>query len=548
MIRKIRLAVFVAFLYSCRVHAQISPGPLYSGHERLEGIEKCTLCHTVGKLLSNEKCVACHKAIAARINQRTGYHATVAAKSCTLCHLDHLGRDYQIVRFDTSSFDHALAGFQLLGKHKTAGCRQCHNSEKIFSQDTKAFSLIRKGTTYLGLSPVCESCHEDIHRGQFTQVCSSCHGNDHWKPADNFHHERTNYPLTGKHKEVGCYSCHDQKLSDDKTVRFTNIKFSSCGDCHNDPHKGRFPQPCSACHTTETFVAVSQGEFDHSKTSFPLLGKHSDVKCVQCHQKGPKKKNISGEVGFHITRFQLCSDCHEDSHAGQFADRRDKGKCEACHSVSGWIPASYSIADHQKSRFILDGAHLAVACSDCHLSNKVNAKSTRQFRWIGALECTTCHRDVHSGQFNSEMTDGCSTCHITGSWHNLPAFSHDRTKFPLRGKHSQLKCEQCHIQSKDPAQPVLYVGLKTACSSCHSDEHQGQFQIEGTTDCARCHTADSWHKVIFDHDTQSDFPLTGKHTEVPCAKCHPTVVMNSKQTVKYKPIETTCTDCHTTKG
>ncbi|MFZ1082287.1 MAG: cytochrome C [Candidatus Kryptoniota bacterium] len=529
-------------------YAQISPGPLYSGHDQLEGIEKCTSCHTVGKLISNDKCLACHKEIRTRVNQLAGYHALVKTKSCTECHLDHLGQTYQIVRFDTLLFNHGMVGFVLQGDHKIIGCRPCHNPVNISAQDVKFLPVVQKKNTFLGLSTKCESCHEDIHKGQFTQACSSCHGSDHWNPADNFSHDRTSYPLTGKHKDVNCDQCHSGKFSDNKTVKYTQMQFSSCADCHTDPHKGQFKQPCASCHTTESFITVSRTEFDHSKTSFPLLGKHVDVKCAQCHQNDPKKRNVSGEFGFHITRFQLCSDCHSDDHAGQFADRPDKGKCESCHTVAGWIPASYTIADHQKEKFGLDGAHLAVACSDCHLANKVKAPSTRQFRWKGVIECTTCHGDIHQGQFKTEMISGCTTCHTTESWANLSNFSHDKTKFPLRGKHANVKCEQCHVKPTVPTLPVKYTGLDTTCSSCHSDEHQGQLQLEGATECTRCHTADNWHKLNFDHNTQSNFALTGKHANVPCAKCHPTVAMNGKETTKYKPLGMKCTDCHSSKG
>ncbi|MGO9481189.1 MAG: cytochrome C [Candidatus Kryptoniota bacterium] len=546
--RKIWLSLCLEISIAACAYAQISPGPLYSGHAQLEGIENCTKCHTVEKLISNNKCLACHKAIEASIERRIGYHPTVSAVSCTECHLDHLGRKYQIIRFNTASFDHGTTGFVLNGKHKTIKCRDCHNPNDIAAQDVKILPVVRRETTFLGLSTQCESCHEDIHKGQFSQSCSACHSTDHWNPADNFNHDLTSYPLTGQHKNVNCFKCHDEKLRDNKTVKFTQMQFSSCSDCHADPHKGQFKQPCSSCHMTESFITISKTEFDHSKTSFPLLGKHAGVKCAQCHESDPRKRNVSGGFGFHIVRFQLCSDCHSDGHAGQFADRPDKGKCESCHTVAGWTLATYTIADHQKGRFVLDGAHLAVPCSECHLLNKVKAPSTMQFHWNGSIKCITCHADTHKDQFKAEMTNGCKTCHITDSWASLPNFSHNKTKFPLRGAHAKVECSKCHVKPVDPWLPIKYVGLDTACSSCHSDEHQGQFQLEGSTDCARCHIADSWHKLIFNHDTQSSFALTGKHADVPCSKCHASVVMNGKETVKYKPLGNKCTDCHSAAG
>ena len=248
MRRTIWLSFCFVAAFAASSYAQISPGALYSGHSQLEGIDNCTKCHTVGRLLSNGKCIACHKEIGTRISQNVGYHATVSTKSCTECHLDHLGRTYQIIRFDTSSFNHATVGFILKGKHKTTCCRQCHAPQNIAAPDIKILPVSRRETTYLGLSTTCESCHADAHNGQFNQACSSCHNTEHWEPADNFNHDRTGYPLTGKHKDVNCYQCHNKKMSDGKTVKFVGLQFSSCSNCHADPHRGQFKQPLSLIH------------------------------------------------------------------------------------------------------------------------------------------------------------------------------------------------------------------------------------------------------------------------------------------------------------
>ena len=51
--------------------------------------------------------------------------------------------------------------------------------------------------------------------------------------------------------------------------------------------------------------------FDHSKTSFPLEGKHGKVACSKCHINGFKKK----------LKFRFCDDCHEDKHSGQLIQK-----------------------------------------------------------------------------------------------------------------------------------------------------------------------------------------------------------------------------------
>jgi hypothetical protein len=544
--RRVSILIFLISLLSGeRLPAQISPGKLASAHAKGEGIEHCTACHTIGKELLNTKCLDCHTEIDRRVKNHEGYHATVASKPCAECHSEHHGRDFQIVHFDTASFDHASIGFRLEGKHAVIGCRACHATKNIVSSDIQKFSAERKQRTYLGLSTACKSCHEDQHKGQFTKDCSSCHTSDRWKPASKFSHDQSRYPLTGKHRTVECNRCHDKTLDDGKAIRYTNMAFSTCNPCHSDPHREKFQQACSTCHTTEEFHRVVKSEFDHAKTRFPLEGKHASLKCSECHQDNPKVRNASGELGYHITKFQRCSDCHADAHAGQFLSRPDGGKCESCHTVDGFEVVRFTITDHESTRFPLHGSHAAVACISCHPADKVKAKSTMQFRWKEAIDCVMCHTDVHKAQFAGKMPNGCTTCHTTVTWKTL-TFSHENTQFPLRGKHAEIACSKCHTTPSDTTKPVQYTGLTVECSGCHKDEHEGQFEVAGFTECKKCHTAVRWNDLLFNHELQSRFVLTGAHERVPCAKCHMQVVINRRTVTKYKPLGTQCVDCHTT--
>ena len=138
------------------------------------------------------------------------------------------------------------------------------------------------------------------------------------------------------------------------------------------------------------------------------------------------------------------------------------------------------------------------------------------------------------------MTNGCETCHSTEAWDELK-FSHDKTNFPLKGKHRDIKCAQCHKQQKGLPQ---YVGLNRDCNACHADQHMGQFDVNGITKCERCHVEKSWKAVVFDHNSQSRFVLTGKHESVKCEKCHKETIIRDKKIIKYKPLEAACVDCH----
>ncbi len=538
----IRYALYIFFFLVIvrNGFAQISPGELSNAHKELEGIDNCTQCHTMGKALSNDNCLNCHKEIKVRMEKNKGYHATLKGKQCVECHKEHHGRNFTLIRFDKGTFDHAQVGYKLEGKHAALKCEQCHTKGKISAKDILSLSNPRKSSTYLGLGTECFSCHKDEHRGQFKVECLNCHTMNAWKPAGKFSHDNAQFKLAGAHTKVECAKCHKKTWDNGAATQFTHLEFGSCKSCHADPHKGKFKQECSQCHNTDSWHQVKTAGFNHEATQFPLKGKHASLKCEQCHPKNTKARNASGEIGFHITKFRFCKDCHADAHGKQFDARVDGGACEACHSEKGFVPSKYSLVDHEKSRFRLTGAHNAIPCSKCHLEGKVNAKSTKQFHWNENLACTTCHKDVHNGQFKNKMTNGCETCHGTEAWDELK-FSHEKTNFPLKGKHAEVKCAQCHKSQNGIPQ---YVGLPKECNRCHEDHHARQFEVNNITKCERCHSEKNWKALLFDHNSQSRFALTGKHETVKCEKCHKEAIINQKRTIKYKPMESACIDCH----
>lgn len=519
---------------------QISPGDLSSAHAHLEGMGNCTQCHTMGKSLSNENCLNCHTEIRTRIKEQRGLHASYGQKECVECHKEHHGRNFDLVRFEKNSFQHSHTGYSLEGKHAQLKCEQCHGKEKITANDIRSLSDLRKSRTYLGLGKECLSCHKDEHRGQLNKNCRVCHGSEGWKPAVQFSHANAAFRLTGSHLTVQCVKCHKKNLENGTVTQYTRIEHAGCRSCHADVHKGKFTRECSQCHSTESWHTVTSSAFSHASTLFPLKGKHTEVKCARCHPKDPKERNPSGGFGFTITKFAACMDCHSDAHAQQFAGRSDKGECSACHTEQGFAVSTYVHTDHEQSRFPLKGAHRAVPCIQCHKAGKVPGKSSQQFRWEREILCTTCHQDIHNGQFTSRMREGCETCHSVSSWDDLK-FSHEQTGFPLKGKHTGVRCTACHTTVNGVVQ---YTGVSKNCESCHQDRHAGQFAASSGTACDRCHTEKGWRSLIFNHTTQSRFALTGKHETVKCQLCHKEALINNIRTTKYKPMEAACIDCH----
>ncbi|MBZ5526204.1 MAG: hypothetical protein LAP21_28635 [Acidobacteriia bacterium] len=537
--------------------AQISPGPLSRAHQSLSGVTQCTSCHNLGSGGGGGalKCLECHTEIAQRLKVNQGFHAGVVKhdnpnKDCVRCHSEHNGEDFRLIHWEPSQekFDHNKAGYPLDGKHAGLECRQCHNSTRI---DAQFRPLIREkdlNRSFLGLARACASCHRDFHEGRLGKECQTCHNTSNWKDTTKFDHSRTRYPLTGEHIRVACAKCHTP-AEPGGAPRFTGLKFSTCAACHADPHHGAFQKDCSSCHSTAGWKQLSSAglssQFDHDKTAYPLRGKHSAVNCLVCHRNGNFKAPVP---------HALCADCHKpDPHSGQFARRKDGGKCESCHNVEGFKPSTYTVKDHATSGFPLEAAHAKTECAKCHLP----AGAATKFKIKFAL-CLDCHKDAHQGQFAAApLLNRCESCH------NISAFSpstytmarHKQTRFPLTDGHIAVPCADCHAAKKqDFNAAVPYHFKDVTCTTCHEDVHKGQFQrftSKARPDgrvlgCEACHNLKDWADMTkFDHDRQTTFVLIGAHKGTACIQCHkPENLETTMRHVSFKSAPSECEGCH----
>jgi hypothetical protein len=204
------------------------------------------------------------------------------------------------------------------------------------------------------------------------------------------------------------------------------------------------------------------------------------------------------------------------------------------------------MAKHEETRYPLRGAHRAVPCAGCHLSEDRNEPARFAFRFA-SIECRACHRDPHMGEVDVFVkSGGCQSCHSEDTWRTV-AFDHSRTAFALDGRHAGVECLKCHEAKTTGGTrtAVTFRGAPKTCERCHPDVHEAQFaSASGSTQCARCHTPRQWSADLFDHTTQAEFVLDGAHRNVPCGRCHPTVSEGERRWVKYKPLETACVSCH----
>lgn len=531
------------------VHAQISPGPLSSAHQSLEGLTNCTKCHSFGSGARELKCLDCHTEIQRRLKAGTGYHARLkagnaAAFSCAKCHAEHSGKAFNLVRFDRKAFDHgAETGFALQGKHRSVACEKCHNSGKIAESLRGEIKLKDLNHTFLGLRRECSTCHADQHQGRLGTNCARCHSSESWKTVAGFDHSETRFALTGLHKTVACAKCHVQ--GPDGRTQFQGLAFATCDNCHKDPHGGafraaKFQGSCDGCHSTAGWKkARPSPEFRHDRTRFALVGKHAEVACNRCHK---------GADFRHPVPHERCQDCHSDPHRGQFATRAAGSDCSSCHSERDFKPARFDIVAHQASAFPLTGKHASVDCARCH---RPAGKDT-VFR-TGNLKCLQCHEDVHQGVFAAAPSKGqCDACHTDKGFRpsTFDVAKHSATRFPLKGKHASVDCARCHrplsapqpLPAK-PASGIEYQGARRQfhfeslkCSACHSDPHDSRLE------CETCHDANAWKPTsAFDH-SRTRFALESGHAKAPCGRCHASAAAGKPPL--FRVADSRCASCH----
>jgi hypothetical protein len=536
--------ILVMWIMSRAAFAQLSPGDLHRAHAEIEKLKNCTKCHDAGPRIDPALCLDCHRVLKARVDTAKGLHARPDYRACEACHIEHQGRDGELILWKNGreKFDHALTGYELTGKHAGVACEKCHKPEFITEPGPLLAEKIDLKTTFLGLHDHCLSCHLDEHRGKLDSRCLNCHDLDGWKPAKKFDHDRTAYPLTGRHRQTACEKCHknvsDNTLKgDDGFVQYKGMAFKQCRDCHTDIHKGKLAGPCETCHVPDSWKKTPENRFNHDRTNYPLTGKHQTVACDKCHLPGRPVVGLA---------FAACRDCHKDEHLGQFSKRTDRGACESCHSVLCFSPATYTQADHQKSGYPLQGAHRAVACLQCH-DNTYTSGSARTWRFVFSDEsCRGCHSDVHKGDVNGFLGKrGCENCHRVEAW-GVIEFDHNQTRFRLSGTHLRTRCSGCHktVNAGSANEGIQFKGVRQSCRDCHEDVHLGQFlqrrsdggSTHEPTACSRCHSEDKWQPSLFDHDRDSIFRLEGAHKKLTCAACHKKEAIESDRRPSDHPL------------
>ncbi len=254
---------------------------------------------------------------------------------------------------------------------------------------------------------------------------------------------------------------------------------------------------CTMCHTTDAWRNKNQkslrnakGGFDHSKTGFPLSGRHQYVDCTGCHAA---KKTVK----------KACVSCHQDPHQARLGRF-----CESCHSARAWSDTK-PIEMHRRTRFPLTGMHALVDCTQCH-----QRRVEREFS-APPSDCYACHENDYRKPGLSPNHVGaagetpfprdCSICHRAAGWRParrdmVPArtaalrlssqlanpLDHDRWFVLSFGPHQNAPCATCHLSENTPR--------ALNCTGCHAhnpvliqQQHKnGPVPTQGAA-CMSCH-------------------------------------------------------------
>jgi hypothetical protein len=471
----ILLCIFVSSLHAEDVKQGIlnkllAPGPLIQGHQELEKVD-CLKCHDAGQGVPNAQCLACHKDLKASIDRKNTFHGLAVVKlQCINCHTDHKGRNFDSTIVEQKTFDHETTGHPLIGKHKEVKCADCH-------KETRAKMMIRKtDIRYFGPMQNCKSCHtkHDVHL------------------------------------YVGEYAAKD----------------------------------CNACHNEYKWKEVPLAKFDHFKaTNFKLEGKHAEMTCAKCHTPNGDK------VGPSVYKWQglksdMCLSCHKPYHKENLSPKFNNGQCIKCHTQDTWKIPKFNHGG--VANMELKGKHATAQCVKCHVQTPVQADTTYKFlkgvdnvspkKWTGLqAACITCHKDIHqSGGYISTRfgkMDKCQTCHNERGFKEGVNFNHNLdTSFKIDGKHRELTCIKCHINTDikkvESVRVYKFKDIeKDNCVICHKSPHLKTFSKKMLEKrCNSCHVTTSWkdkkNDGTFNHSNDTRFPLDGKHLRIKCEECH----------------------------
>lgn len=241
-----------AFAY-LRYPQTYAPKPLSNPHaQKIEGStiaaasneNSCTTCHTPNEPLENS-CVKCH--------QGTEFHASntkaheQAGITCTVCHKEHQGSDFQITATAIQS------------------CSQCHNDQNTETYNGKSVRTAHNGSYGY---PIVNGVWK--WKGVYKEVADAIPEINNSATGDKDEQARLSRHF---------HTIHVARLKAPAGIKADSKGLVSCSTCHNsfDPIDRTTPrQTCAACHTTSADAVDRDKRFGNVPAN-----------CISCHVQHP---------------------------------------------------------------------------------------------------------------------------------------------------------------------------------------------------------------------------------------------------------------------
>jgi hypothetical protein len=446
-------------------------------------------CHVAGNYTTvPTACSGCHMdAYNSTVTTGGNIPNHVAANfpmDCTLCH--------DTIKWADATFNHSTTAFPLQGAHVALSCTTvgCHAGGNYTSLPTTCFGCHTKDFNNTATTGSYADNPPNHVASNFSTTCTLCHTQQTWTSA-TFNHN-TFFPLTNAHMSPPL-TCVNSKCH--VGGNYTSVP-TACSGCHLDAYNSTvslggnipnhvaatFPMDCTLCHDT---IAWADAVFDHSKTTFPLLGAHITVPCTSCHTGGN-----------YTTLPTTCVPCHQAVYNStatlvgipNHVSANYPTTCLSCHNMTNWLGAVFN---HASTRFgALTGQHALIACTQCHITAA-----------LPPLDCYSCHTAAWQSTTNMGglvpnhvaaslisgsgfTTAACSTCHTTTNWLGA-TFTH--SWFNQQHGNSGGVCTICHTNSNN------YTVFQ--CTVCHGNNNAANFNHPGvggyvynSVNCYACHS------------------------------------------------------------
>ena len=260
-------------------------------------------------------------------------------------------------------------------------------------------------------------------------------------------------------------------------------------------------------------------------------------RCVACHTDVASQWQQSSTLHGLLRKNNpnlACRNCHPD-HRGPDSPLIDLTNAHFPHNSFG-----FSLTSHKPKT-----NDSPLGCNECH---------ARLYTSFDQNTCISCHFQQDAAFLQTHVLDfgiDCLACHDGVETFGLN-FNHNKQKFQLVGKHAEVQCAECHINTRTKAD------LKSTsqdCYSCHGNDDKHQHRLG--SDCSSCHTTTGWTPASFDHNL-SAYKLTGQHVSVACGNCHTHHVLQGTPSDCYSchatkdahegRLGTACGSCHNTDG